>query len=141
MVGVTSDYIYTWEPNVSTNNEANEIAAGTYQVTISDLTGDCAIVDTINVSDEGATDIVLVAKTPATCLAADGTGELSPDYLDFNWGGGRTGAVQTDLAAGTYTVTATNAAGCESVIFVEIETISPLAATVVVDNEPTCYND
>lgn len=63
---------------------------------------------------------------PDSCNTANGAVTLAPASLDFVWNdpngaSGATGAVRNDLAAGTYTVTATNANGCSSVAEVIVE--------------------
>ncbi|MBI1223637.1 MAG: DUF11 domain-containing protein [Bacteroidetes bacterium] len=58
-----------------------------------------------------------------SCNSSNGSVILNPSTLDFAWSIGGSGAVQTNLAAGTYAVTATNANGCSSTIEVVVDAV------------------
>ena len=48
--GGTGDYIYEWDPNVSDNREAFDLAAGTYTVTVTDEAG-CTAMESVVIQD------------------------------------------------------------------------------------------
>lgn len=67
----------------------------------------------INVSD-AVTDIG-INTTPEDCESVNGTADLTPESYSYIWSNGLTGANQTGLSAGIYSVTATDDSGCNSV--------------------------
>ena len=107
--GMESDYIFTWFPNVSNNEEAFNLQAGPYSVTITHRSnGDCVTPEPINfvIRNEDIMNGEVVSIVPATCAAADGNVTLSPDDLIYEWSDGGLGAVRNDLMEGDYTITA-----------------------------------
>ena len=64
---------------------------------------------------------VSAVTTPDNCEQGNGTAILTPADLSYTWSDGTTTSSRTDLAAGTYTVTATNNSGCETVANVVVE--------------------
>lgn len=108
------DYTFLWSNN-STDQNLGNVAAGVYTVTVTDA-GGCA--KTASATVQQITTLALETATGnATCFGnADGSAVAiasggSPDYT-FIWSNGQTAALITDLAAGTYTVTVTDDAGC-----------------------------
>jgi gliding motility-associated-like protein len=76
-----------------------------------------------------------VADGQATAVAGGGTGAFT--YL---WSpNGQTTAIATGLAAGSYTVTATDANGCARSGSVTLTQPTALAATVTSQTNPTCF--
>lgn len=69
-----------------------------------DVAGAAINVSMVNFSIDNTTD--------ATCGNSDGTALLSPTNNNYSWSDGGFGATRNDLAAGTYTVVATNIVGC-----------------------------
>ena len=112
--GGTSPYTYLWS-NGATTEDISGLAAGNYTVTITDANG-C----TTNLPFTVGTDNVTITATPVvtntTCTASIGainitvSGGTSP--YTYLWSNGATTEDITGLAAGTYTVTITDANGC-----------------------------
>ncbi|MET3022303.1 T9SS type A sorting domain-containing protein [Flavobacterium hydatis] len=115
--GGIGTYTYSWSPSGGTGSIATNLSAGTYTVTVKDgilceTTKTFIIIETgtpinivptqTNVSCNGGTN------GTATAAATGGTGTLS-----YSWSpSGGTAATATGLAAGTYTVTVTDATLC-----------------------------
>ncbi len=95
-------------------------------------------VQTITVTDQ----VLFAANVTAdSCNQTNGQVVLLPANLQFAWSDGETGSVRNQLAAGTYTVTATNANGCSATSTVEVEAACNCSAAVVEDvrkNIPVC---
>ena len=115
-IGGTGDYTYSWAPTGGTAATATGLAAGTYTVTITDANS-CMATQTFTITQPDAITIT-EAQTNVSCnggtngsasvTAIGGTG----DYT-YSWAPtGGTAATATGLAAGTYTVTITDANGC-----------------------------
>jgi gliding motility-associated-like protein len=119
--GGSGAYTYAWTPSsAGSGASATNLCPGIYQVTVTSGSCDTTLNFTINQPPPLAVDLV---TTPASCAdACDGTASLTGDLagLNFQWqpepGGGQGTASATGLCAGSYTVTATNAAGCDTVI-------------------------
>ncbi|MBV6440156.1 MAG: hypothetical protein EPGJADBJ_01819 [Saprospiraceae bacterium] len=136
--GGTPSYTYKWsDPAGQTGATANNLPAGTYTVTVTDLNG-CSITQTATVG-EPTPLVVAVTKTNALCNGGTGTATVAvnggtPSYT-YKWSdpASQTGATANNLLAGNYTVTVTDQAGCT---FVGNTTINQpeaiqLTATVV----------
>ncbi|HZG01213.1 MAG TPA: SprB repeat-containing protein, partial [Chitinophagales bacterium] len=72
-------------------------------------------------------------------IAANPTGGTAP--YTYTWSNGGTDAAITNLTAGTYTVTVTDAGGCTGVGTAVISNPVPVSATAVVDSNVTCAGD
>ncbi len=112
--GGTSPYSYAWTTG-GTDEDMSNLAAGIYVVTVTDQNG-CTGTASVNVGEPAALSIN-ASSTDITCNGAnDGsiditaTGGISP--YTFIWGDGTTDEDRTGLAAGTYSVTATDVNGC-----------------------------
>jgi PKD repeat protein len=111
--GNNTAYSYLWS-NSSTASSINNVAPGSYSVTVTDANS-CTGSATANIGSSGNFTIS-AAPTAATCfgagngsIAATVTGSGPYTYL---WSNGQTTASISNVAAGTYTVTATDGSGC-----------------------------
>ncbi|MEO1517837.1 MAG: T9SS type A sorting domain-containing protein [Bacteroidota bacterium] len=145
---VIDSYGYLWDdPLEQTTPTATGLAAGTYNVTVTD-DQDCS--KTIEVVVEGAEAIELLESfTPVSCNGlADGTasvqasgGTVTGDYR-YLWNdpNAQTGSTATALAAGRYTVIVTDDNDCSSSISVDV--IQPTALEVsAVSTDPACFGE
>ena len=112
--GGTSPYTYLWS-NGATTEDISGLAAGTYTVTVTDANG-CTINLPVTVGTDNSTITVTPVVTNTTCTASIGainitvSGGTSP--YTYLWSNGATTEDISGLAAGTYTVTITDANGC-----------------------------
>ena len=122
--GGTSPYTYLWSNGASTSS-ATALAAGNYTVTVTDKNG-CTASATVtinNVSGPSAT----ASGTDATCGNSNGTatvtatGGTSP--YTYLWSNGASTSSATNMAAGNYSVTLTDANGCTASASVNINDI------------------
>jgi len=108
--GGTSPYMYTWSNGLVGNNSTaffnNNLAAGTYTLTVTDANG-CAGISTVVI---GGAVSVSATSTPSGCGGSVGTatatasGGVGPPYY-YTWSAGfQTSASISSLAPGTYTV-------------------------------------
>ncbi len=116
--GGTAPYSYNWSNSQSTQN-INNLAAGTYDVTVTDA-NNCT-------ATTGATIVTIPAlstsltQTDVTCFgAATGSIDLSVNGgtspYTYNWTGGSTNQDPSGLAAGAYTVTVSDASNCSATL-------------------------
>ena len=137
--GGTPTYNYTWTGgNIitpATTDLVTALTAGVYNVTVSDTKGCSATAKSIVV--QGSTLNVRASSTDVLCAGqTNGTGTVlvtggAPvyTYLWSNLAASNTTTV-TDLAAGTYSVTVSDANGCSSVTAVTIAEPQPLTLAV-----------
>lgn len=114
-------YSYSWNTTpVQTTQTATGLAAGSYDVTVQDATG-CMGIETVPVNtDPTALSPPTMTSTDAVCSSENGTATATP--IDGNapysylWDdpNAQTTQTATALAAGNYTVTLTDATGCQS---------------------------
>jgi len=135
-----ANYNYIWSPAVSTSNVAQNLAAGTYSVTIEDINDpSCAVTETITVGTVDGPVATLDETTPADCASPNGTATFSPTNFLYQWSDGQNGAIRTNLTAGTYQVTVLDQnTNCEDIVTVEIEQVNNFEVSATINAEPNC---
>jgi predicted short-subunit dehydrogenase-like oxidoreductase (DUF2520 family) len=122
VTGGTTPYTYAWTgPGTftSTDEDLSALAAGTYNVTITDASG-CTTTATATIAQAANTLVATTTTVDASCASADGsvnlsvTGGTTPYTYAWTGPGSFTSTDEdlSDLAAGTYNVTVTDASGC-----------------------------
>lgn len=108
---------YDWS-NGSTQPTANGLVAGNYSVTVTDASA-CVQVLTFEITQPTQLTAVELLHTDASCpssndgsLTAAVNGGTQP--YSFEWSNGSTTATATNLGVGDYTLTVTDANGCEA---------------------------
>lgn len=158
----TGQYVYTWEESF---DEVNWVPAPNwggdpyvyqpvgsrtdtsyYRWTAIDAGANDTIIEYIpvNVPDSLLIDSTTVDSSYCAGIN-DGGIQLhisggAPPY-SYNWSDGGNGANRTGLAPGVYSVTVTDQTGCADSVTVEIYSVSPLTATINVDQDLECYGD
>ncbi len=124
-MGGTAPYNYQWDDaNMQMTDVAIELSAGTYTVIVTDANG-CTATATASVSDSDA-PIASATSTNATCgesngtAIAEATGGLEPYFYQWDDANMQMTQTATDLPAGTYNVTITDANGCIAVANTEV---------------------
>ncbi|MBI4930285.1 MAG: T9SS type A sorting domain-containing protein [Bacteroidetes bacterium] len=124
--GGTPPYIYVWS-NGQTTSSATGLSAGNYSVIITDANG-CTAIATVIIT-EPATLTLVTSQTNVSCFGgSNGSATVNvsggtPPYIHV-WSNGQTTATATGLFAGTYSVTVSDANGCNATASVVI--IEPL---------------
>ncbi|PSJ72201.1 hypothetical protein C7N43_35460 [Sphingobacteriales bacterium UPWRP_1] len=137
--GGTPPYTYTWS-NGQTGPAATGLTEGTYTVTATDNSG-CIAIQTVTVVNVLSLSNVSFFIQEATCgqnngfILASPVGGVPP--ITYNWSNGATTALNNNLAAGSYTLTATDANGC-SVVKTEMLPGTPVPVAVASVNAATC---
>jgi gliding motility-associated-like protein len=131
----TPAYSYNWVPGGQTTQTANTLCAGNYTVTVTDQTG-CS--STTSVSLNEPTELIASASViiEPTCFGScNGAAEVIPSGgtapYSYLWSNGQTSAIATNLCAGTYTVTVTDANGCTYNITITVNEPSQIQANAV----------
>lgn len=110
-------YTYSWNTTpVQTNAMATNLGAGSYTVTVNDNTS-CTATATVSITQPGALTASISGTTPVSCFGGSNgtatatiTGGNSP--YSYSWNNGITGAKDSMLSAGNYTVSVTDANNC-----------------------------
>jgi gliding motility-associated-like protein len=139
--GTGPGYTYAWSPNTNTTTAAaNNLAAGSYIVTATDLNG-CSISASNSISQPSAITFAnLPDVTPVSCFGGnDGSAQIyptggtgGPNYT-YSWNGVPGNNPQGNLAAATYTVIVTDANSCSTSATVTVGQPDAL----VVDAQPS----
>ncbi|GAA4323363.1 hypothetical protein GCM10023184_10140 [Flaviaesturariibacter amylovorans] len=118
--GGTPGYTFVWDNGATTEDRTN-LTAGTYSVTITDANNCQSTVSNISVGQPGAALSGSTVVTNVACFGGTtGTIDLTPTGgtagYSYLWNDGATSQDRSGLAAGTYSVTITDANGCETTI-------------------------
>lgn len=122
--GSTMPVTYSWNTGAGTQ-DISGLSAGTYTVTVTDGTG-CEVTESYDVTNVGSSvSILSEAVTDATCATCnDGAITLDMDPAGspytFSWSNSSIDEDQVALLPGSYTVTITNADGCDTTITYDV---------------------
>jgi gliding motility-associated-like protein len=117
--GGTAPYTYLWQPGGATTQTISGLASGTYTLTATDSKG-CSVLAFATITEPQVLLVSLINQTNVSCFAgSDGSVTASATggttAYSYSWSpGGATTAVLTGAAAGTYSVTVTDANGCQA---------------------------
>jgi len=116
--GGTVNYTYLWTTG-STSSSISAVVAGAYSVTVTDSKG-CTQSATANIGNSAGPTLSVSASSNVNCFG-QATGSISTLEVNgtpgfsYTWApSGGAGSSAAALAAGTYTVTITDANGCTS---------------------------
>jgi hypothetical protein len=138
--GGAGGFSYTWSNGMNGQTISN-LSAGTYTATATDA-NNCTQTESINISEPSPV-IVNISQNNILCNgenngSASANGNGGTGNITYNWSNGMNGANISNLVAGTYTVTATDANNCTQT---ESATISePLAITVTINQNNILCN-
>ena len=113
-VSPTGSYVYNWS-NTSTTEDLNNLAAGTYTVTVTSGVS-CSATATFTVTNNTTNPVISPAVTAAICGNSNGAIDLTVSgattpYI-FAWSNSATSEDLVNILSGNYTVTVTAANGC-----------------------------
>ncbi|MFD2603433.1 T9SS type A sorting domain-containing protein [Flavobacterium suzhouense] len=141
--GAPGPYTYTWSPSGGNADTATNLAAGTYSVLITASNG-CSIIKNFTITQPTALVASAGAQTNVSCNggsngsatvnATGGTGGYTYSWTPT----GGTAATATGLAAGTYTVTVTDANLCQKTQTFTITQPAALVAGIGAQTNVSC---
>ena len=125
--GGTAPLSYEWQNNVAANTPiASGLAAGSYAVTVTDA-NNCTAVLSFNVSSAGGMTLLIQNTQAATCNAANGAASVlaqnTTGAINYQWSHdpALNAPNASNLSAGIYNVTASDAGGCLASVSLEID--------------------
>lgn len=148
--GGVGPYSYSWNnvPSVS-GPTLDNVGGGTYTVSVSDANG-CSATTSATIS-EPVTPITLSIASidPVDCFGGqngsatvNATGGAAPYTYSWNITPAQVGNTLTNVAGGSYEVTATDANGCTATVSVQIDSpAAGLSVTVPSISNVTCFGD
>jgi hypothetical protein len=131
VTGGTPPFTYNWS-NSQTSQTATNLSAGTYSVTVTDSLG-CVGTGSVTITEPPALAIAFNNFTHTSCGYSNGA--ISPSYsggtgqYTYSWSNSQTTASVSNLAAGIYTVTVTDANNCTLSSSITINASSPPVIT------------
>ncbi len=147
---VTTDYTYLWSPSGDMTATANNILSGVHTVTVTDDNG-CTVSSSVSVIPSNGPAITVDGFTDVTCAGA-GNGSISTTAtggtggLTYSWSSipaGYTAGNVPDvfgLAGGTYVVTVTDGAACNTQEVVVIDEPAPLSVVANI-TDANCFGE
>ncbi len=142
-IGGVGNYQFTWEDGNSVKSLSN-LCADTYIIDMEDGNG-CQTSISLQIKQPDEFIATGIEDKGVTCLGwTDGIGSITTNGTptDFQWETGAIGQQVTDLAAGSYSVTVTNADGCLDTTFVEItEPEEPYEVEIELGSPIICKDD
>jgi hypothetical protein len=143
----TGPFSFSWntgQTNTGVASNLSNISSGTYSVTVTDANG-CSASESFNISDVGGAQLDSLNKTDIAC-AGDNNGSISTFFsggttpYTYSWSNGASTSTLSSLAAGSYTLTLTDANNCVTSISVTITEPSALDLTAGFQSDPLCAN-
>ncbi len=135
--GGTGPYSYSWS-NGATTQSITGVASGSYTVTVTDANS-CTVTSSVSISMSPNPSASIAVDSSASCLGGGATvtpsGGTGP--YTFAWSNSAVTQSITGVAAGSYTVTVTDANSCTTTSSVTISPLLPSVSTAV-DNDATC---
>ncbi len=154
--GNGAPYTYLWsDPNNSTTNAANNLAAGQYVVTVTDANGCTEVINSIFVTQPGEMIVLqdlILSDNPncfgnsdgriAVTVSGGNTGQLQYEWSDDMGVIGNTPGELEGLPAGFYSVVVTDAEGCSgSLSDIMLQNPPPVLGTYDAPEALVCNGD
>lgn len=141
--GGSGAYVFNWSTGGSSGPQITNLTAGNYSVTVSDELG-CTAMASIAVGEPSS--IVLVAEAGRVSCAGDMDGSIlatvsagTPPY-SIRWSTGDTTLAANGLGVGLYSVTVTDANGCQASQNAQVVEASPIDVSIETE-DATCYGE
>lgn len=144
--GGTTPYGIVWSPSGNTNDTAKGLAAGSYTVNITDANG-CTANASTSVANNSTLAATISSTIPVSPCYGDSNGAITgagtggtPNYT-YSWSNGQTNATISNLKAGIYTLTVTDANKCVATTTDTVKQPTRVAGSISKSTSPTCYGD
>ncbi|MDB4438789.1 SpaA isopeptide-forming pilin-related protein [bacterium] len=133
----SGNYTYLWNTNNNTQSIYG-LDAGTYSVTVTDATTGCTTNCSVFISESSA-PTCNASSTNASCGFANGTASVTTfggsGIYSYLWSNSLQTQTISNLTAGTYTVTVTDAAGCSTVCSATVSSTQAVTCAATSTNE------
>jgi hypothetical protein len=140
LTGGTPPYTVVWNNGLFTTEDISNRQAGTYTVVVQDSRG-CVVRDTFEIGQPALLGVSFQSGAALCNGSADGTAQAlvtgGTGPYTYSWSNAQTSAVLTNVSAGTYGLTVTDANGCTTTGSVIIGQ-PPVLATTIIKTDPLC---
>lgn len=142
--GGLAPHVFSWSTDpVQTDSIATGLSAGIYYVTVSDGNG-CTLVDSAGIVSVAPLTAQVTVDKPVSCFSdCDGAIVVQPagglGIYSYQWSDGGADSLSTDLCAGMYKVTVTDAGGLQLIDSLSLGQPAPLASSYEV-TDALCEN-
>lgn len=138
--GGTPNYSFAWSTGCNTA-ACNNICAGSYTCTVTDFNG-CVATATTSVTQP--IDITITTSAiDAHCNQSDGSASASATggtgTFSYAWLPSGSGPTLTNVAAGSYSVIATDQNGCDDTVAVSVNNLNGVNASLTSVTNNTCF--
>ena len=138
--GGTGGYTYLWNTGATTDNISG-LTAGSYSVTITDASA-CSVFESFTIAEPDPLTSTVVKQDVLCKGQSTGSIDLSPADgtapYSFLWSNGATSEDLTNVPAGNYSVTITDASGCSIVKAITIDEPTEVLALSGTATNVTC---
>jgi outer membrane protein OmpA-like peptidoglycan-associated protein len=143
--GGKGPFQYAWSEADLNGEQVNNLAAGTYALTVTDAEG-TTISESVEIEEPEPIELSVQQETPAATNQANGEARVKAKGgkapYTFAWDNGETNEKAVQLAPGQRSVTVTDANGCSATASVEIsENILPLSVSIEPTAEIKCAGE
>jgi gliding motility-associated-like protein len=142
--GGSGGYSYNWIPGNLTGASQSSLSAGSYDVTVTDSDG-CPSTITIIIDEPASIDLT-ISSTPSSCSVDDGSASVSATGgtggFTYAWSpvAGST-ATLSNIGAGSYTVTVTDASACTEQATVNVSSVNGPVVTLDNSVDASCNGE
>jgi gliding motility-associated-like protein len=142
VVGGVAPISYTWS-NGGSANQISSLIPGTYTLTATDASG-CSASATASITQPAGMNLT-ASVTEATCGSPNGSisvivsGGTGPYAYSWNTTPVQTTTVASNLAAGVYTLTVTDATGCSTTSTSTVNNTGTLSLSATVTSNVSCF--
>ncbi len=140
----TTGYTYQWSGSNSTSHTANNLAAGTQYVTISDFNA-CQLIDTFTLEEPSQGLNGYLNNSPALCFG-QASGELTATInggtgnYTYTWSNGANTIAADSLVSGIYSITVSDSLNCVLVLQDTVGEAQAIQITANVVRPVSCHN-
>lgn len=141
--GGKGPFTFAWNSASLSGQNPSNLAAGEYQVTVTDVKG-TTTTSKITITEPEALSASIRVEAPASTGNSDGRATAlvsgGTQNYSYKWDNGESDKVASKLAPGTRGFTVTDAAGCTASASIDVlENILPLQATITETTSLKCF--
>ncbi|MFZ6050746.1 two-component regulator propeller domain-containing protein [Halocola ammonii] len=144
--GGAEPYTFNWTDGPDDSATYSDLAAGDYTVNITDNNG-CEAEATVTLTEPEELSVQIESSTDVTCAGFDdggitvsANGGTGAQLFSLNGDTPQTSGIFNGLAAGNYTITVTDANGCEAEVTAEIAAGAVVELTLDA-TDPLCFGE